>query len=193
MDELKEFNLIKDCQEGKLESFEELYNEYFEKIYKFIFFRTSHKETAEDITSLTFIKALEKINIFKSEYGFFSSWLYKIARNNIIDYYRKKKEVISDQYSDNKIGEEEKTVKDIEEEIDIKYGLKKAEKYIENLKPEQKEILIMRIWDQLSYKEISKIVGKSEENCKVIFSRCMKTIKEQSILICLLILLRLIK
>jgi len=188
MSDEKELDLIKDCQNGKLESFEKLYDTYFQKIYNFIFFRTSHKETSEDLTSLTFIKALEGINDFKLDYGFFSSWLYKIARNNVIDYYRSKKSI--DNIDDH---ENLKSDTNLESEIDIKYKLDKVEKYIKDLKPEQKEILIMRLWDQLSYREISKIVGKSEENCKVIFSRSLKSIKEQSIFALLLILLKIIK
>lgn len=189
MDSKKEINLIKDCQNGKLDSFTELYDEYFDKIYNFIFYRVSHKETAEDLTSLTFIKILENINSFKIDYGFFSSWAYKIARNNVIDHYRSKKDVQDiDDY---------KELKDIDPEIankiDIDYGFKKIQKYIDNLTPEQKEILVMRVWDQLSYREISKIIGKSEENCKVIFSRSIKTIRERSLIILLLILLRIIK
>lgn len=189
MDSKKEINLIKNCQAGKLENFTELYDEYFEKIYNFIFFRVSHKETAEDLTSLTFIKTLENIDKFKVEYGFFSSWLYKIARNNIIDHYRSKKDVQDiDNYKDIKDVDI-----DIDNDIDIKYQFKKVEKYVKELTPEQREILIMRVWDQLSYREISKIVGKSEENCKVIFSRSIKTIREKSIIALLLILLRIIK
>lgn len=189
MDNKKEINLVLDCQNGKLDSFIELYNEYFDKIYNFIFFRVSHKETAEDLTSLTFIKVLENINSFKIDYGFFSSWIYKIARNNIIDYYRSKKDIQDiDEYKELKDFDS-----DIIDKIDVEYRFKNIQKYIENLTPEQKEILIMRIWDQLSYREISKIIGKSEENCKVIFSRSIKTIRERSLIILLLILLRIIK
>ncbi|HOC96339.1 MAG TPA: sigma-70 family RNA polymerase sigma factor [bacterium] len=189
MDSKREISLIKNCQDGKLDSFTELYDEYFEKIYNFIFYRVSHKETAEDLTSLTFIKALENINSFKVDYGFFSSWIYRIARNNIIDYYRSKKDT---QNIDDYKGLKDYDA-DIIETIDIDYNFKNIQKYIENLSKEQKEILIMRIWDQLTYREIGKIIGKSEENCKVIFSRTIKTIRERSLIILLLILLRIIK
>jgi len=187
MDELKEVEIIKKCQNGAVENFEFLYNEYFEKIYNFIYFRVSHRETAEDLASLTFIKSLESINSFNADYGFFSSWLYKIARNNIIDHYRRKKEI--DNIDDHtEIKAEDKT----EYDLDIKYKFEKVDKYIKELTPEQREILIMRIWDQLSYREIAKIVGKSEENCKVIFSRCLKVIKEKSIFAFIFILLKML-
>ena len=187
MDELKEVEIIKKCQNGAVENFEFLYSEYFEKIYNFIYYRVSHRETAEDLASLTFIKALESINCFKTEHGFFSSWLYRIARNNVIDHYRTKKEI-----DDIDVHTELKSDDHTEENIDIKYKMEKVDKYIKELTTEQREILVMRVWDQLSYREIAKIVGKSEENCKVIFSRCLKVIKEKSIFAFIFILLKML-
>ena len=87
----KEQKLIKDCLGGDLKKFGGLYELYIDKIYKFIYFKTHHKETAEDLVSQTFFKALENIKGFDPSKGKFSSWLYRIARNCVIDYYRTKK------------------------------------------------------------------------------------------------------
>ncbi len=172
-----ELDLIKKCQNGDFEAFGDIYDLYVNKIYDFIYFRTSHKETAEDLTSLVFIKALEKIKDFNLELGYFSAWIYRIARNSVIDFYRTKKTTSNiDDYQNIK------SPTDIEYEIDIKCSIEKVKKYIENLNKEQKDILIMRIWDGLSYEEISKIIGKSEANCKVIVSRSLSLIRKESIL-----------
>src|SRR5688572_29983186 len=76
------------------EAFAQIYDFYAEPIYRFIFFRTGHKEIAEDILSDTFVKAWLKINQVNSAKAL-SSWLYQIAKNNIIDYYRVRKTQVS--------------------------------------------------------------------------------------------------
>jgi len=89
-----EKDIIVSCQQGDLEKFSWLYDKYIKKIYDFIYFKTTHKETAEDLTSQTFFKALEKIKTFNSDKGTFSAWLYQIARNTVIDHYRTMKKTV---------------------------------------------------------------------------------------------------
>lgn len=181
-----DIDLVKQCQKGELDAFADVYDMYAEKIYNFIYFRVSHRETAEDLTSLVFTKALENINNFNLELGYFSAWLYRIARNTIIDFYRTKK--VNQDLDDDIVDDD-----NLEYNIDIKCSLENVKKQINKLSREQKDILVMRIWDGLSYEEISKIVGKSEANCKVITSRALAIIRKQStmtflLLICLQIL-----
>ena len=88
MERSEELKLINKCQAGEPEEFTQLYELYLKKIYGFVYFRTHHKETAEDLVSLIFMKALENINSYNFNKGTFSSWLYRIARNTVIDHYR---------------------------------------------------------------------------------------------------------
>lgn len=171
--EINEKKIIAECQKGRLEGFAILYDFYVKKIYNFIYFRTHHKETAEDITSQVFMRALKAIESFKGDNGSFSSWLYAIARNSVIDYYRTQKSNldINDVW-----GLEDKS--DIVKDIDTKVALEKIQKYLLKLAPEQREVIIMRLWDQLSYKEISDITGKSEASLKMAFSRTIGKLRE---------------
>ena len=89
--EKSEKKLIKLIKLGDKESFGILYDRYIEKIYQYIYYKTHHKETAEDLTSLTFVKSLDYLPGFNEDNGNFKAWLYRIARNNIIDHYRTKK------------------------------------------------------------------------------------------------------
>jgi len=178
-------HLIKQCQAGNLDEFTGLYDEFFDKIYRFIYYKTHHRETAEDLTSQTFVKALEKINTFDFNKGMFSSWIYRIARNKVIDYYRTRKIEfdIDDVWN---LGKDENMARD----MDNLDKLKQVSKYLKELKPEQREIVIMRIWDGLSYREISEIIGQSQDNCKMIFSRVINKLRGEiplTILISLLI------
>ena len=90
---IDEKKIIKDCKKGDLEKFSGLYDVYIGKIYRFIFYKTSHKETAEDLTSKTFMKALKSVDRFDTEKGTFQAWLFRIARNTVIDFYRTKKDL----------------------------------------------------------------------------------------------------
>ena len=76
----------------KQDDFGKLYDQHVKKIYEFIYFKTHHKETAEDLTSVTFMKALSNIESFDEKKASFKTWLYRIARNTVIDHYRMKRE-----------------------------------------------------------------------------------------------------
>lgn len=160
---------------GKRENtknFSQLYDKYVKKIFNFIYYKTHHKETAEDLTSETFMKALTKISGFDESKGTFSSWLYKIARNTVIDFYRTKKSNLNiDDIWD--LANEE----DIACDLDTKQKLTEVKKYLKTLKSEQREIVILRVWEGMSYKEISEAMDKSEASCKMTFSRTIKILK----------------
>lgn len=183
-----EKQIIVMCQNGHLEEFCKLYDKYFNKIYSFIYFKTLRKEVAEDITSQTFISALEKIQTFKFHKGTFSAWLYRIARNKIIDTYRAKHNHIDISNAWNLSSKE-----NVHLSTGIKDDFEKVMTVLNKLKPIQREIVLMRIWDGLSHKEIAQIIGKSESNCKMIFSRTIKKLRKDKTLALLAVLLLIIK
>jgi RNA polymerase sigma-70 factor, ECF subfamily len=156
------------------DNFGQLYDEYVRKIFNFIYYKTHHKETAEDLTSDTFTKAYRKLENFDQNKGKFSTWLYQIARNTVIDFYRVKKiHVNIDDVWD--LSEDI----DIQRDFDTSQKLKEVKKYLKTLDACQREIVLLRVWDGLSYREISEIVGKDEVNCRVIFSRTLHTLKKE--------------
>lgn len=179
-----EQNLIAICQRGDKEAFGILYDKYVKKIYNFIYYKTYHKETAEDITSIVFTKALENIKNFDIEKGFFSAWLYKIARNSLIDHYRKyRNESNIDDILDLS------SPHDLKKEVERSLGLGKIEAYLKNLSSIQRDIIRLRIWEDMSYKEISQILDKTEDSCKMAFSRAIKKLRDDMPLVLLLLLL----
>lgn len=177
-----DLKLVKDCQNGNTESFSLLYDKYIKKIFDFVYFKTHHKETAEDIVSQTFLKALENIDKFDSQKGHFISWIYQIARNNVIDHYRSQKftEDIEDAFDLS-----DKT--DIEKDTDIKLKLENVKKYLQRLTAQEREIVLLKLWQDLPHKEIAQITGKTEQNSKVIFSRALKKIQRNVLLTVLLL------
>lgn len=170
---MNEGQLIARVQNGENQAFGRLYDAYIRKIYDFVYFKTLHKETAEDLTSQTFLKALNSIKDYKEEKGAFSSWLYRIAQNTVYDHYRTYKSSSNIEDAWDLPGDE-----NVQADVADKLQLEEVGKYLSLLKPVQRDIIIMRVWQQLSYKEIAEIVGKGEGNCKMIFSRGIKKLRK---------------
>jgi RNA polymerase sigma-70 factor (ECF subfamily) len=180
MDET-ETQAIKKCQSGDREEFGQLYDRYIKKIYDFVYYKTQHKETAEDLVSQIFTKALSKIGSFNTNKGTFQAWLYQIARNTVIDHYRTRKkdrniEDIFDLASEI----------DIERDTEVKIKLAEVEEYLRDLKPEQRDIILMRVWQGMSYRDISVIMGKSEASCKMMYSRGINKLRNEIPLVLLI-------
>ncbi len=162
------------CQSGETDAFGVLYDAYFDKIYRFVYYKTFSAEVAEDITSDVFHKALQKIQSFDAEKGTFSAWVYRIARNSVIDYYRTKQTVvpIEDVFD---VAVDDRTV----ESLDAHATLTKVTEYLKTLNAKQREIITLRIWEERSYKEIAEIVGGSEDSVKMAFSRGIRELRER--------------
>lgn len=172
---LSEQEAIASCQAGNLQDFDLLYTQFVDRIYAYIYRRIHDRQTTEDLTSTTFLKALEKISTFKAGKAPFSAWLYRIARNTIIDYYRTHRETaeLSDVWelpsSEDRPDEVTSKVVDVD-------AIKKA---LQGLPPLKREILLLRLWEGLSFQEIAVITGETEGNCKVIASRTLAALKTQ--------------
>ncbi len=167
-----EKQLIILCQKGEWENFSPLYDYYVEKIYKFIYFKVKHQENTEDLVSTVFLKAVAALSKFDPEKLYFSAWLYKIAKNVVADYYRFKREEsgLDEIWGLKADDDTKKDLEDNERKEEIKKALKK-------LKPEQREVVILRVWHELTYKEIAQIIKKQETNAKMIFCRAVKNLK----------------
>ncbi|MBI3231882.1 MAG: sigma-70 family RNA polymerase sigma factor [Candidatus Doudnabacteria bacterium] len=154
---MEENRFIVSCQNGDYTAFGQLYDIYIRKIYDFLYFRTLHKQTAEDLTSTVFTKALEKIKQFDAKKAKFSTWLYQIAKNTLIDHFRTLRQTndiqgIWDMPSDI----------DIERDADTVLLLEKVRTHIKELPALQRDIVIMRLWDGLPYREIAEVLNISE-------------------------------
>ena len=179
-----ENEIIAQCKKGDLEQFSKLYDKYIDQIYRFILYKTCNKETAEDLTSVTFLKALEGINGFNPDKASFKTWLYQIARNNVIDHFRSNRETVD---LEDAWGVQSLT--DVAKETEQKLQLKQIEKYMKELKPEQREIVLLRVWEGHSFAEIAAITGKTEAATKMMFKRSMDSLLDNFVPLMLLLLL----
>lgn len=181
-----EISLIQAVQSGHTDAFAVFYERYVDQLYAFIYYKTHHRETAQDLTSKTFLKALKGINSLKATENSFRPWLYTIARNNVIDHYRThhKSSDIADAWD---LADDQDVARDAE----LRASLVNVQKYLSDIDPVQRDIILLRIWQDMPYEEISKIVGKSPDNCKVIFSRAIRRLRTELAVLLALALIRL--
>ncbi len=156
--------------------FEPLYKKYYLQIYKFIYTRTGDEPIAKDITSIVFTKAIEKINTYISKGFPFSSWLYRIARNEIAGFYRAQKKehitVISPREFNN-----------LKEEVTDHQNKDLSEKLIallNTLQRDEIELIELKYFEQRPFKEVAEIVGLSESNVRVKTHRIIQKLKKLS-------------
>jgi len=176
-------SIIRDCQSGRSDSFGLLYDAHVKSIYSFIYQRTWHTETAEDLTSQTFFKAWKSIGQFNSAKANFKTWLYAIARNTVIDHYRA---VRNETDLDSVL--ELADPGDLDLDLDNQELLVKVQGYLSSLETKQRQIILMRLWDGLSYQEIADILEIKAENCKMIFYRAITKLRADLALIAIYLL-----
>jgi RNA polymerase sigma-70 factor, ECF subfamily len=155
--------------------FGNLYDNYIDKIYRFIFLKVSSIETAEDLTSETFLRGWEVYENRADTLENPQAFLYQIARNLVIDHYRQK-------------GRNQSISADQTPLIDPRMNLEKsAEKNsdlmnirhaIADLKDDYQNVLIWHYLDDLPVKEVAKLIDKSEDNTRVLLHRALKSLKK---------------
>ncbi len=169
--ELKQ--LLQKAQTGDSAAFSRIYDEFAEKLYRFIFFRVGHKEVTEDVLSDTFVKAWQKLASINSPAAL-SGWLYQIAKNNIIDYYRIKKDFVP-------LEDVAEFLEDAVNPIDtINLSLDQGKilELIKKLPTEQRLVLQYKFSEDLSNEEIAYVLNKTEGAIRVIQHRALNKLKD---------------
>lgn len=170
-DELK---LIKDAIKGEASAFGLLYDRYHVQIYRFVYIKTGHREEAEDLTHQVFLNAWKNIENYQHKGFPFSSWLYQIARNQIIDHYRTKKTNISLEAIEEVETDEDSPHKKTE----ISFEIEMVKMAIPRLPDEQQDIIVMRFVEEMTPKEIASALKKPESTIRVLQHRAIKNLQK---------------
>lgn len=164
---------LRQAQAGSEEALAKLYNTYFERIYRFIFYRVSHKETAEDLTEDVFVKIFKKLRNLE-QLGAFEGWLFQIARNQVIDYYRRKKQTVPLEEIENTL-EYETNIVDI---VNLKTEQTVFIKLLKELSPEQQQVIKLKFLEDIDNDIIAEMMNKTEGAIRVIQHRAIAKLKE---------------
>jgi len=160
------------------EAFGKIYDAYATRIYRFVFFKVSSEEEAQDLTADVFLKAWQYLlDESGKDVRHLAALLYGIARNHVIDFYRSRalKETLplADEANET-IPDERRMDEKSEAKIDVEF----LGKNLRSLKDEYREVLVMRYLDEMSINEISDVLDKPAGNVRVLIHRALEAIKK---------------
>ena len=170
---LTEKIIIHQIKRGDEQAFSQFYNTHQPNIYRFIYFKVSNNEKAQDLTNETFLKVYKYLKDDDIEITNFRALLFKIARNLVIDFYRTRRDEVSLENFPEIADQVE-----LEEEVDQKIKIEKIKKYLSSVKPEYQETIQLHFFEGLSFSEISEIIGESEGNVRIRAHRGIKQLKK---------------
>ena len=148
--------LVKLAQDGDSDAFGTLYNGYMERIYRYIYFRVTDEQTAEDLTGQVFCKAWENLQRYKPTGAPFGAWLYTIARNAVIDYYRTRKETVSL----DEVTSLATDAPDPDEMTEMRFDIQLLGDALHELTDEQQQVLVLKFISGMSTDEVADQLGK---------------------------------
>ncbi len=183
MENLKDEELISLYFQDKEEALEILVSRYLKPVYNFIYRLTNGSVETEDLTEETFIKAWKNLRKFNRKKNF-KTWLFTIAKNTVIDFFKKKKETpfsFINSFSEDKETYEEKIISkslSLEEIVNQDFNQKILEEALKKLPLNYQMVLFLHYNDHLTFQEISEIFQKPLNTVKSWHFRALRLLKE---------------
>ncbi|MCG2795702.1 MAG: sigma-70 family RNA polymerase sigma factor [Actinomycetia bacterium] len=152
-------NLVKKAKSRDPDAFGLLYDEYVDQIFRYVYYKVGNFAESQDLTGQTFLKAFENIDSYEMRDVAFSSWLYRIAHNLVVDYFRKvsKRESVPIEEQPPAPSNRGNPVDIVMAEMDSERLYKAMQKLTHN----QREVLVLKFIDNLSNSRVSEIMGIS--------------------------------
>nr|WP_220127234.1 sigma-70 family RNA polymerase sigma factor [Halobacillus locisalis] len=150
---------------------DDIYHTYFKDVFLYVYSLSGDQHIAEDITSETFMKALTSLDSFKGNSDI-RVWLCQIAKNSYYSYLRKKKSFV-----DLESVPEPASGDNVEQEIATSEASVKVHEMIQNLKEPYNKVFTLRLFGELSFKQIGKLFGKSDNWACVTYHRAREKVK----------------
>ena len=158
MDEESLDRLVANAKRGDTDAFGRIFDEYAGPIYRFIASRVSHPSDAEDLTQLVFVKALEALPRYEARGIPFGGWLFRLARNAIIDQIRTRRDHLSLVAATTRESEEASP----EAMASLRDDLDRVAAALQELTDDQREVIELRFFAGLSVAEAAEAMGRQE-------------------------------
>ena len=175
--------IVREAQQGSLESFHRLYRSYSRAIYNFIWRLVGESADAEDLTQETFLKAHSELKKLRDP-GQFKYWLYRIARNEVYQKLRKSQRVTVVSIDDEEVSyydflEDGSSGLDPESQVLALELNRVIHQALDAMSPKYRDVFVLAVFQKESYENISKIVGRSLLSVKTDIYRARLAVKEQ--------------
>ena len=168
--------LVDRAQQGDREALEELYLIHFDRIYSYLHLSVGNRHDAEDLTTQTFLKMLEAIGRFRWRSAPFSAWLFRIAHNLAMDHFRAARRWQPEEEVPEPPGQEELSAED---EAMHSIGRASMLELIDELSPEQRQVLTLKFVFNFGNAEVATILGKTEGAVKSLQHRALVSLQKQ--------------
>lgn len=167
--------LVEKAQNGDTASFAALYDFFVDPIYRYVYFKVK-KDDALDLTENIFLKIWENLGSYRRSDGraTFSSWVYRIAHNVVVDHYRTSKE-----YAELDVNTaDDKRHNDPVQITEQKLGREVLKKAVSKLKRAYQQVILLKYINELENHEIARIINKSEGSVRILKFRALRALKE---------------
>jgi RNA polymerase sigma-70 factor (ECF subfamily) len=159
-----EESLVQRAKQGDEEAFAQLYEEYFNKIYRYVALRMGDRMEAEDIAQQVFLNAIKAISSFRWKGVPFSAWLFRIAHNQVVDHLRKTRKRVSVRLEETLVAGSD----DPQEVFGRKLDIERLNLATKKLTPAQREVISLRFAGDMSVAQVAKFMGRSEGAVKAL-------------------------
>ena len=167
--------LVEDAKQDS-QKFVHLYDKYFDQIYRYVYRRVSDKVIVHDLVSQTFYDALSHLQSYEWRGYPFSSWLYKIAHNNVLKWYREQSK--AQMVGLDEVAELTDHSVDHQRDVLRKEDQSEVQRVLAQLDPEEREIIRLKFFEEVSNIEIAEIMGLSANHIGVKVYRTLKKVKQ---------------
>jgi RNA polymerase sigma-70 factor (ECF subfamily) len=168
--------LVERAQRGDRDALEELYLIHFDRIYAYLHVSVGNRHDAEDLTTQTFLRMLESIGKFRWQSAPFSAWLFRIAHNLAMDHFRATKRIQLEETPPEPDPDEHTSA---EHDAFASIGRKSMLELINDLSPEQQQVLTLKFVFNFANAEAGTILGKTEGAIKSLQHRALATLQKQ--------------
>jgi RNA polymerase sigma-70 factor (ECF subfamily) len=155
-------------------AFAELYDKHVVRVYRHVYYLVSDASVAEDLTAQTFLKAWEAIDRYKERGAPFAAWLLRIAHNLTVSHLRSKRDhsELDEAFVDQKLHRNPEDALDrTQEEMSVRAAVMR-------LRDEQRQVIMLRFVEELDYKEVAAVIGKSIPAVRVIQHRALTNLRK---------------
>lgn len=158
-----------------LRKFTDLYERYVERVYRYLLIRMGNVADAEDLTSQTFMAAMENLHRYKGERPFLA-WLFGIAKNKRADFYRKQKPETDLETAVNLVDTETEPA---DEQMNRQMQIETISRKLQTIAPERAEALSLRLFGNMEIPEIAQFMGKQEPAVRMLIHRGLRDLQAQ--------------
>ena len=163
------------AKSGDAEAFGHLYETYLDRIYRYIYFRVTDEQTAEDLISQVFTKAWENLDRYQPSGRPFIAWLYTIAHNTVIDHYRTRRETVAIENTVSLASDAPSP----HEQVELHFEADNLRAALQTLTPEQQQVVVLKFIAGMTTDEIAGQLCKSPGAVRALQMRALQALAKQ--------------